>query len=203
MELVSKRLTRLSLGDNGAVPRGPMTTAAIQAALLVDLVIAGAVSSAPTGLFLDTTPTGFLPADRLLSAVVEQPDRPVEFWLRRGPVRMNDMIKVLVEEQIWRRDLRLSGRRYRDLSISTAEADWARVFTALDGPPDTEATAALTVIGTTSGMFGFAESTSVEIALAGSGSLRWIVSDLHDYLIALRAFLSAAAEVGPSSGDDG
>jgi hypothetical protein len=82
---VATRLLRLSLRPDGRLAKSPLLAATARAALLADLAEHGALTSGPAGLQLDTTRTGFEPADRLLTGVAAQPDQTLEWWVRRGP----------------------------------------------------------------------------------------------------------------------
>ena len=63
--------------------------------MLTDLVYAERLWVTPRELAVDTTPIGFAPADRLLAAIVQHPDRPLEWWLRRRGVDAGDLAEDL------------------------------------------------------------------------------------------------------------
>lgn len=193
---VATRLLRLSLRPNGSLSRSPLLAATTRAALLADLALHGALTSSPSGLELDTTPTGFAPADQLLAAVAAQPDQNLEWWVRRGPDAVRDVVAELLATGLWTRGHTGLSRRYRDNDPTTVKSDAVGLRAVLDGAttPGTPSTAVLVallgVIGTDE-LPGGQQPTEAD--LAACGPARWLMSDLVDYLLARRRLFDAAA----------
>lgn len=191
---VATRLLRLSLRPDGRLVKSPLLAATARAALLADLAGHGALTSGPTGLELDTTPTGFEPADRLLAGVAAQPDQTLEWWVRRGPDSIRDLVADLLGAGLW---IREEGRsRFWDTEPARVRADAARLRAVLDGAavdtPSTAVLAALLGVTGTDALPGGQYPTDSN--LAACGPARWLMGDLVDYLLARRRLLAAAAD---------
>lgn len=192
---VAIRLVRLCLRRDGTLPRSPLLAATARAALLADLALHDALASSASGLDLDTSPTGFMPADNLLAAVAAQPDKSMEWWLRRGTDAIHDTVADLLASGLWTRQLAGFSRRYQDTDQAGARNDAARVHEVLDGTsadaPGTAVLAALIgVLGTDDQPGGQRPSESL---LRACGTAQWLMGDLIDYLLARRRMLQAAA----------
>ncbi|WP_375474492.1 GPP34 family phosphoprotein [uncultured Jatrophihabitans sp.] len=139
---VALRVTRLAAPLVCARPRSSAVDPTLRAALLIDLALAGALTD---GLEIDTTPTGFTPADQLLTAVADEPDKPLAWWLHHAPVTARTFADALVQEGVWDADGRGPLRRYRDALPQQRSAELSRLGTALRRPP-LEAGAAATAL---------------------------------------------------------
>lgn len=191
---VATRLLRLSLRPDGRLAKSPLLAATVRAALLADLAEHGALTGGATGLELDTTPTGFEPADRLLAGVAAQPDQTLEWWVRRGPNSIRDVVAELLGAGLW---IREDGRsRFWDTEPAGVRADAARLRSVLEGAvADTPSTAVLAVLLGVTGTDALAGGQHpTDANLAACGSARWLMGDLVDYLLARRRLLAAAAD---------
>lgn len=192
---VATRLVRLCLRQDGTLPRSPLLASTARAALLADLALHDALASSASGLDLDTTATGFMPADNLLAAVAAQPDKSMEWWLRRGTDAVRDTAAELVATRVWTRQLTGFGRRYRDTDPAGVRSDARWVQQVLDGAsadaPGTAVVASLVgVLGTHDHPGGQYPSESL---LDACGTAGWLMGDLIVYLLARRRMLEAAA----------
>jgi hypothetical protein len=191
---IAARLLRLCLQPNGTLLNSPMLASTIRAALLADLALRGALVSTAGGLELDMTPTGFPAADNLLAAVAAQPDKPMEWWLRRGTAAVRDVVNDLVRSGTWTGSRQRFARHYRDGDPAGVQIDARRVRAALDeiaADPGTAVLAALVaVIGTVDEPGG---QHPTQDALAACGPARWLMEDLIGYLLARRALLATSA----------
>jgi hypothetical protein len=86
----------------GELRRSGLIDAAVRGALLTDLALDGRISSTSHAVSIDTTPTGFAPADRLLAAIVASPTQTLEWWLRQGKLDQRDLAEHLVAVGMWR-----------------------------------------------------------------------------------------------------
>lgn len=192
---VATRLVRLCLRPDGVLLRSPLLASTTRAALLADLALHEALTSTASGLGLDTTRTGFTPADNLLAAVAADPNKTMERWLRRGTDAVHDAVADLLATGTWTRQLARFGRRYRDGDLSSVKIDAARVRRALEGgDPETPSIA---VLATLVGVVGTDEQPGgqhpTDSDLAACGAAGWLMGELIDYLLARRKMLAAAA----------
>lgn len=81
---VAVRLAGLCLDGKGRLNERLLASAAVRAGLLVDLGLAGRVESTDDSVLIDSTPTGFAPADLLLAAIAVEPERSLDDWLDGG-----------------------------------------------------------------------------------------------------------------------
>jgi hypothetical protein len=188
------RLLRLCLRPDATLPRTPLLASATRAALLADLALAGALTNADTGLELDTTPTGYVPADNLLRGVLDQPDKSLGWWLRRGPDCVRDVIDDLLRTGTWTARHTTFGHRYRDIDPATVAADANQIRAALAAHHTDPHTAVLAAI---IGALGTPQQSGGQPASAAllddCGPADWLVGDIVSYLLERRAFLNAAA----------
>jgi hypothetical protein len=191
---IATRLLRLCLQPNGTLLSTPLLASTTRAALLADLARHGALVTTPGGLELDTTTTGFVPADNLLAAVAARPDKTMEWWLRRGTPAVRDVVAELLHSRTWTRRRDSVARRYRDGDPAAVHIDGRRVQAALNGTPDDVGTAVLAVlvgvIGTVDAPGGQHPTDDVLVAC---GPVRWLMEDLSTYLLVRRAVLTASA----------
>lgn len=192
---VATRLVRLSLRRDGSLPRSALLASTVRAAVLADLALHGALTDSPSGLGLDTTPTGFTPADNLLAAVAARPDKNAEWWLRRGTDAIHDTVADLLATGVWTRHLTGLSHHYRDTDPAGARADARNVHAIFhDTRPDTPATAVL--VGLV-GVLGIDDEPAgqypTESVLSACGEAEWLMGDLIEYLLARRRLLDASA----------
>jgi hypothetical protein len=176
---VTVRLSSLCLDAGGRLRDYALWDAAARGALLVDLARTDRLTQEEDSVVVDSTPTGFAPADRLLGAIGVEPERSFDWWLDHGAVRMVDIAEANVASGRWSPRRRLWGRRYGDASQVTA-AD--RALGA--GPPDAEVpidTAAVLVLARACGATGLPVPVT-EAELARTGPLRWICVAVTDHL---------------------
>jgi Golgi phosphoprotein 3 (GPP34) len=195
-EHVATRLVRLCLHRNGTLLRSPLLASSVRAALLADLALHGALIVSASELEVDTSPTGFKPADNLLAAVAAQPDQKLEWWLRRGTDAVRDTVSELLASGLWTRRLTRISRRYEDNDPASVKADAKLVRTVLAGgaAADNPRAAVLAVLV---GVIGTDEQPGGEqptlAELARCGAAQWLMGDLTDYLLVRRKVLIAAA----------
>jgi hypothetical protein len=166
---VAAQLAGLCLDDDGWLRDYPLWNVAARGALLVDLARAGRLTDEPDGVMVDSTPTGFGPADRLLTAVTVEPEQSLDWWLAYGGVRMRDVADECVRQGRWEVHRSLLGRRYTDLS-GTHEPD-----------RQDPGTAAVLVLAMACGAFGPPEPVGEE-ELTPTGPLRWVCEAVTDHL---------------------
>lgn len=125
LERVAVKVAMLGFPLAAARPRPAILDPVIRAAVLTDLALSGALADTGGGLEVDTTPTGFAPADRFLQAVVADPSRSLSWWLTHAPVSVRDIAEVLIARKRW--DRHGATRRYRDVNPSVRDAELARL----------------------------------------------------------------------------
>ena len=109
-DAISLRLTSLALDGSGRLSDDVVLGVAVRGAVLVDLVLRHPALGSVDAVREDVGPTGFPPADRLLSS----PRQSAVGFLRRGPVDQADLAAEHVRRGSW---LQIGSRlrpRYRD-----------------------------------------------------------------------------------------
>lgn len=115
-------LVRLCLDEQGRLRRDGFIEACLRLAALCDLVFAGRLTYDDAGWTIDIDPIGYEPVDRLLSAVLREPDRDLSWWIGRGPALQRDLVAALIAAGRWQvrtRTLRHASRRYIDAADPT------------------------------------------------------------------------------------
>jgi hypothetical protein len=177
---VAARLAAVCLDDEGRLREYDIWDTAARGALLVDLVRAGRLTDDPDSIGVDPTPTGFVPADRLLAAMEVEPERPLTWWIDHGGVRLDDVADACVEAGRWTVDHRLLGRRFDVVAVERAVADQGLDETPLgDLSPET---AAVAVLAIACGARGHRPEPVSDAELAPIGPLRWICETVTAHL---------------------
>jgi len=178
---VAVRLSAFCLTGSGTLRRYDIWDVAVRAALLVDLALAGRVTQEEDSVVVDATPTGFPPADALLAPVAVEPERPLDWWMDRGAVDLGDLVRDNVASGRWRRLWTPIGRRYVQQlgSRSADEAELEREPTTAGWDP---ATAAVAVIGDTSGITDMRPGEPADGLLEHTGAVRWLCVAVVDHL---------------------
>ncbi|WP_222193677.1 GPP34 family phosphoprotein [Modestobacter italicus] len=175
---VAARLAAVCLDRRGRLRDYDIWDAAARGALLVDLVHAGRLVDADDGLALTTDPTGFLPADALLTAVAAEPGEPLDRWIDHGPVGMRDVAESCAAAGSWTARRGLLGTRY----AAPAPVD-----------PDAAVAAAVVVLTRACGADGRRPEPVSDDELGATGDLRWICQAVTDRLAVVhRRYLGSA-----------
>jgi hypothetical protein len=188
---VAVRTAGLCLLENGKLADWSICSDAVRAGLLLDLALTGRIAHTAESIEVDPTPTGFLPADRLLAAVAAEPERSLDDWLGESRIGLRDLVEANEASGRWQRQ-RLRFRRDRFLDVHEAQAalDLIRVPT---DPPDgwTVEDACVTAIAGSAGLldpdvrFPFARGWPVEPSqevLAATGPVAWLCEAVVDHL---------------------
>lgn len=171
-------------------PRPGIVDPLIRAAVLADLALGGALADAGDGLEVDTTPTGFVPADHLLQGVLADPSRPLGWWLLHAPVSLRDIAQVLIRDGYWQR--RGPARRYREVNPASRKNESNRLAAAVrDGsasPAEMVTAALLTCLPRRPDWVRLdAADMTTRCGLAA-----WLVPDLLSALARRQALIEAA-----------
>ena len=202
---IAVALLSLCLTKSGGLQRSRLRDSAIRGALLTDLTFAARLRSDDDGLTIDTTTTGFEPADRLLAAIVLEPDHNLEWWLRRGPVGQYDVAETLVAAGRWThrpRQVLRPGAHYHDHTDSTGLRE--RLLAVVAGQPCDPHNAALACLAQRSGLLGDDHNRQSEELIAQCREAAWIVTAVADYLTAAAldalngGHVSGTPGIGPS-----
>ncbi|UOY02746.1 GPP34 family phosphoprotein [Blastococcus sp. PRF04-17] len=170
-EGITVRLAALCLDDKGRLLDYGLWDVAARGALLVDLARAGRLTDEPDGVVVDGTPTAFGPADRLLAAVLIEPEQSLDWWLEHGGVRMREVAEACVAAGLWTESRSLLGTRYTDHTpLADQELD-----------PEHPDTAAVLALATACGALGPPDEIGEE-QLVRTGPLRWICEAVTDHL---------------------
>jgi hypothetical protein len=183
---VAVRVSALCLDKDGRLTDRLIFSDAVRAALLVDLVLAGRMTSTEDSIVVDATPTGFPPADRLLAAIAAESERSLDEWLDERRIGLRDVVAENVATGRWERRTGPFGlqARYTDHApqqtardLSRSLPDWPE-----DGSPED---ACVTVVGAASGLldreFGLPENPPPAV-LAATGPAEWLCSTVVEHL---------------------
>lgn len=173
-------------------PRPAILDPVVRAGLLIDLALTGALVESTDGLEVDTDPTGFVPADKLLASVVKHPDKPLAWWLYHAPVNVYDVADELVAVGTWERHGHGLLRRYRPVRPEQRVDELKRLNDAFkhhDAGARDVATACLLDLLPLNDLPGGLGSGPT-----GKSHTRadWLLPDLLDNLRRQRAILAAA-----------
>ena len=204
---VAVRVSALCLDRRGRPASLLICSAAVRAGLLLDLALAGRVTQTETSVEIDATPTGFAPADRLLAAVVAEPERSLDSWLDERRLTLADVVAANVASGRWERR-RLAFRRdsYADRAADQTGRDLARSPVTVPGSLS-PADACVTTVAAAAGLLDRRSGTPDDPApdvLAAAGEVRWLAEHVAGHLTATywryrsqSSALWAADTVGP------
>jgi hypothetical protein len=185
------RLSRLCVQPSGRLPGLALHDHAARAALLIDLGLWGRISRTSHVSFLDTTPTGFPPADRMLTYIDQHPDRTMQQVLAKAPVRMAHALEPTAElPRAW------SLKRQPRISAHLTAAERRRLDQTCAGYVDSPQSAAVAMLASA---LQIVVLTEPETLLGECAEMAWLVKDCVEYLNAVRiryALVSAAGQVG-------
>jgi hypothetical protein len=201
---VAVRIAALCLDMRGRASEKVICGDAVRGGLLLDLGLAGRVESADDSVVVDSTPTGFEPADRLLAAITVEPERSLDGWLGETRIGLRDVADAAVASGRWaqRRGPWGLGRRYTDLRPDETVDDLRRRSGAgaLDLAP---ADACVAAVASASGLldreFWLPERPDDALLLA-TGSVGWLVAAVVDHLDHASARYRAQAGALQASG---
>ena len=167
----------LGAGSRGVI-RGGLTVRdhGVRAALLIDLLQQGRLSSGVDQSYLDTTPTGFAAADRLLHYVEANPTQSMGHVLASAPVTVLDILDPLPLHE------RRRPRRRRAVAVDLDDVERERRLvdeTAARGRSDSPATATLAVLA---GALELADADRRRALLPWCGAARGLVEQCATYL---------------------
>jgi hypothetical protein len=189
---IAVRTAGLCLLENGKLADWSICSDAVRAGLLLDLALTGRIAHTAESIEVDPTPTGFLPADRLLAAVAAEPERSLDDWLGESRIGLRDLVEANEASGRWQRQrLRFRRDRFVDLHEAQAALDLVREPT---DPPDgwTVEDACVTAIAGASGLLdpdrdffsaggGWPVEPSEEV-LAATGPVAWLCAAAVDHL---------------------
>jgi hypothetical protein len=212
---VAIRVAALCLDGKGRPNQRFLAAAAVRAGLLMDLGLAGRVESTDDSILVDSTPTGFAPADLLLAAIAVVPERSLDDWVDEQSIGLSQVVDAAVRSGRWERMVRpLPGRaRFQVREPAQTEVDRLRDFSSATGgwsAADAAVTAIAVVAGLVRGSdtsvlaeFGEALAEPVPVAvLSSTGSVRWLCGAVTQRLAELRArdlLAATALRAGDSS----
>ena len=178
---ITLRLVRAFREPDGTLGTQTTRDDGVRGAVLLDLAMLGRLTSEDDGIDVDTSPTGFAPADRFLSGLERHPDRSMAWWLRRGTLGRHDIAVELIREGEWSMRSGLFSRRYDTADPESPDRDLLRTASAGSLDPFTAVVLALAVH---SGLPGRID-TSALVELAGPA--RWLLPDVLSHLDAVRS----------------
>ena len=133
--------------------------------------------------------------DRLLAAIVQHPDRPLEWWLRLRGIDAGDLAEDLVSTGRWTRVDRsvIHPRTHYADTLGTGEGhlddETPHLHRVLDGADCGPQTAAVACIASLGGLLrrpGASLLPSEEV-IARAGTAAWIVREIRDCVARMTA----------------
>jgi hypothetical protein len=191
-EWIAYRLAVMCSDTRGRVATGRVLwDQAVRVALLIDLALRGRLESDIGESWIDTSPTGFPAADKLLADIEAHPDRPITTLFGRADVRINDVLDP------GRSRLTRFGRA---LTVDRGRAEAVRKAVnevATTGRADTPAAAALAVLA---GALNLVTPGERPALLAQAEPVRALLAESANYLDQLIMKLSLIATIPNTSG---
>jgi hypothetical protein len=196
---VAVRLSGLCLSGDGRLGERLLWDTAVRGGLLLDLGLSGRVESTDDSIEIDETPTGFVPADRLLAAIGAEPERSLDEWLAERRLGLRDVAAANLASGRWaeRRGAFGLGRRYTDQEAAQTAADLRRA--ADDDPLGwSPADACVTAVAAAGGLLaretGYSLPPSPAI-VAAAGPVAWLCEAVVEHL--RQEAQGAAVPLGP------
>jgi Golgi phosphoprotein 3 (GPP34) len=183
---VAERVSALCLETGGRLPDRLLASDAVRAGLLLDLALAGRMTSTEDSIVVDPTPTGYAPADRLLAAIDAEPERSLDGWLEERRIGLRDVVEANVASGRWERRPGLLGLRprYVDRYPEQTARDLAR--SGSDWPADASPQdACVTVVAGASGLLDPEFDLPVQPSpalLAATGPAEWLCPTVVEHL---------------------
>ena len=183
---VAVRVAALCLNRNGRLPNRLLSSDAVRAGLLVDLALAGRMTTTEDSIVIDETPTGFAPADRLLAAMAAESERSLDDWLGERRVGLRDVVAANLATGRWERRVGPFGLRvrYADRSPEQTHRDLSRSMS--DWPEHASpADACVTVVAAAGGLLdrhvGLPADPPPPV-LAATGPAAWLCPTVVEHL---------------------
>ena len=203
---VQLQLSCLLLDDRDRLTGSLLADRTIRAAILIDLVTAGALQNTASEIEIRQV-THLLPlAHRMLADMTDHPGRDLIWWAHHGSIDARDAAEQMVDLGLWERHTEHLGlsHRYRWTQPSDDLADTLRaaVGTTFDNADQALVAPHLARIGGLYGRKPWPPEPAVVTRLAQSN---WLVPDLIDYLwsAAASAHVAVVRPAGPPQGPSG
>lgn len=186
-EWVAVRVSALCLEAGGRLTDRLLASDAVRAGLLLDLALAGRMTSTEESIVVDPTPTGFVPADRLLAAIDAEPERSLEGWLDERRIGLREVVQANVASGRWERRPGLLGLRARYADRHREQTVRDRARSADDWPADASPEdACVTVVAGASGLLDPEFDLLVDpppALLAATGAAGWLCPTVAEHLV--------------------
>lgn len=155
-------MAALCVDGKGRLNERLVASAAVRAGLLVDLGLAGRVESTDDSILIDSTPTGFAPADLLLAAIAVEPERSLDEWLDEGRIGLRQVADAAVGSGRWERLARPFPGRARFVVGEHAQTEADRRRDPSAGTDDWSAEdAAVTAIALVAGLVADSDTSAL------------------------------------------
>ena len=202
---MAARVTGLCLDQSGHLPDNDYPAMAARGGLLVDLALARRLTQTDDSIDLDSTSTGWLPADRALTELALLDGRSLDWWLEHSRVQLIDLAAALVADGTW---TQLPARPlHRKPRYAIRETDTLARDHALLAQPHliaTNADAAVVAIAVAAGIVKEPPaSLTVDEILARTEPVAWACQLITDFISRARidgTAVSAASRTALWSG---
>lgn len=195
---VAVRASALCLDTSGRLPDRLLSSDAVRAGLLVDLALAGRMTTTEDSVVIDETPTGFAPADRLLTAMAAESERSLDEWLGERRIGLRDVVAANLAAGRWERRAGPFGLRvrYADRHREQTQRDLTRCLT--DWPEDASpADACVTALAAAAGLLDRGTGRSQApppVVLTATGPAQWLCPTAVEHLLQAHALYRGQAD---------
>jgi hypothetical protein len=185
-DAICLRLVSLALDGHGRLSDDLVLGLAVRGAVLIDLVLRHPTAMSGDAFGEGVRPTGFPPADRLLS----KPGQSPVTLVRRGRVDQTDLATEHVRQGSWTRSGSWLRRRYRDQLVERTERDALAMASSADHRWE-PADAALTAVAGELGVLKTGRARPTDALLQATGTARplveLVVRHIRDNIEAVRS----------------
>jgi hypothetical protein len=195
---LAMQLTLTTLRPGGKLRADGFTEIVLRAALLIDLALDERIDH-DEELSIDTSATGFGPADLILGEIERYPDRTIGYWVGRGPSVQRALAEQWVADGRWQAGaggLLGFGRRYTDLPSLSGSPEL--VVSALDAAqaPGSVRWACMTALAQLAALVGTHWQRPSPELLAACGPAEWLVRIALDMVVSKRSAVAAIGSMG-------
>ena len=181
---VAARITALCLDDDGDLRWDTYLAIAVRGGLLVDLALGGRLEQTEDSIDLDSTPTGWPPADAALGELSSLDDQSLDWWLGHSQLGPDDVATALVQDGSWEEVERRAWQRRRRFTERDPQAglEDLALLEGIRAAQSIEEAALLSIIDA-SGIPELRDPAPMRPeVLEAAGRVRWVCELVADFI---------------------